>query len=298
MSPRLPAKESFVRTVHGDIPAQAMGFTHCHEHTFILAGRSSEIDADFLLDDLEKTTSELCQFYAIDGRTLVDGQSIGQERAPKLQQLASQRSGVNIIASTGFHRSLFYPADHFRFNESADELAARIVEEITQGMAIYNYDGSKVLERTNIRAGAIKFASDYHVIDDNSRKIAEAVAAAHLATGAPILTHCERGTCALEQVELFSKLGVHPSALLVSHLDRNLDLYLHEDVAHSGAYLVYDGLSRVEYHSDMAVIELIRRLLEEGYSRQILFGMDMGRHRCGNHTAADRAYAILATLSS
>jgi len=109
-----------------------------------------------------------------------------------------------------------------------------------------NYSGSEVVERTNIRAGLIKFASDYHVLNDNARKIAEAVAAAHLSTGAPILTHCERGTCAMEQVELFAKLGVHPSCLLVSHLDRNLDFYVHEDVAHAGAYLVYDGMSRVE----------------------------------------------------
>jgi len=273
--PRAPGKENFVRTVLGDIPAQEVGFTHCHEHLFILPGRSQEVDPGFLLDDLDKTTAELCLFYESDGRTVVDAQGIGQERAAKLLQLASQRSKVNIIASTGFHRGVFYAPDHFRYHESAEALAQRMIEEIDVGMAIYA--GSEVTERTDIRAGLIKFASDYHVINDNARKIAEAVAAAHLATGAPILTHCERGTCALEQVKLFSKLGVHPSCLLISHLDRNLDRYVHEDVAHAGAYLIYDGISRVEIHSDMEIIELIRRMLEEGYGRQILFGMDMGR---------------------
>ena len=269
-----PGKQNFVRTVLGDIPAQEVGFTHCHEHIFILPGLSQEVDPGFLLDDIDKTTAELGLFYAADGRTVVDAQGIGQERAPKLLQLASQRSKVNIIASTGFHRGVFYAPDHFRYRESAEALAQRMIEEINVGMAIYA--GSEVVERTNIRAGLIKFASDYHLIDDNARKIAEAVAAAHLATGAPILTHCERGTCALEQVQLFSKLGVHPSCLLISHLDRNLDRYVHEDVAHAGAYLVYDGISRVEIHSDMEIIELIRLMLEEGYGRQILFGMDMG----------------------
>jgi predicted metal-dependent phosphotriesterase family hydrolase len=272
---RAPLKQNFVRTVLGDIPAQEVGFTHCHEHIFILPGRSQEIDPSFLIDDLDKTTAELSSFYAADGRTVVDAQGIGQERAPKFLQLASQRSKVNIIASTGFHRGVFYAPDHFRYHESVDALAERMIEEINVGMAIYA--GSEIVERTNIRAGLIKFASDYHVINDNARKIAEAVAAAHLATGAPILTHCERGTCAIQQVELFSKLGVHPSCMLVSHLDRNLDLYVHEDVAHAGAYLVYDGMSRVELHPDMAIIDMIRRMLEEGYGRQILFGMDMGR---------------------
>ena len=70
---------------------------------------------------------------------------------------------------------------------------------------------------------------------------------------------------------------MHPSSLLLSHLDRNLDLYVHEDVAHAGAYLIYDGISRVEIHSDMEIIELMRHMLEEGYSRQVLLGMDMGK---------------------
>jgi 5-phospho-D-xylono-1,4-lactonase len=270
-----PAKENFVRTVLGDIPAQEVGFTHCHEHIFILPGRSQEVDPGFLLDDLDKTTAELGLFYANDGRTVVDAQGIGQERAPKLQRIASQRSKVNIIACTGFHRGAFYAPDHFRYHESVDLLAKRMIEEISVGMAIYS--GNEIVERTDIRAGLIKFASDYHCINDNARKIAEAVAQAHLATGAPIITHCERGTCSLEQVHLFEKLGVHPSCLLISHLDRNLDIFVHEDVAHAGAYLVYDGISRVEVHSDMEIIELIRRMLEEGYGRQILLGMDMGR---------------------
>jgi 5-phospho-D-xylono-1,4-lactonase len=271
----VPVKRSFVRTVLGDTPAQEVGFAHCHEHIFILPGQSQQVDPAFLLDDLDKTSAELGQFYAADGRTVVDAQGIGQERAPKLLQLASQRSKVNIIASTGFHRGAFYSPDHFRYHESVDAMAQRMIEEISVGMAIYS--GSEIVERTNIRAGLIKFASDYHVINDNARKVAEAVAAAHLATGAPILTHCERGTYAVEQVDMFAKLGVHPSCLLVSHLDRNLDLYVHEDVAHAGAYLVYDGMSRVELHPDMAIIDMIRRMLEEGYGRQILFGMDMGR---------------------
>jgi phosphotriesterase-related protein len=275
MSIQPTTKDSFVRTVLGDIPAKEVGFAHCHEHAFILPGRASEIDSDFLLDDLDKTAAELLEFRRCDGRTIVDAQAIGPERAPMLQKAASERSGVNIVASTGLYRGAFYPADHFRFRESADQIAKRFIEEIQSGMAIYR--GSEIIERTDIRAGMIKFATDYHVIDDNARKVAEAVAAAHLATGAPILTHCEKGTCGLEQIELFEKLGVHPSSMILSHLDRNLDIYLHEDIADSGAYLVYDSISRVELHPDQEIVQMICRMLEEGYGRQILLGMDMGR---------------------
>jgi phosphotriesterase-related protein len=273
MSSLPQAKEAFVRTVRGDIIAREVGLAHCHEHTFILPGPTTRLCPDAVLDDLDKTTAELADFYAVDGRTVVDAQAIGEERAPRLQRLASERSGVNIVAATGFQRAVCYPPEHFRFHQSPDQLAQRMIDEIQVGMAIYR--GAEVVDQTDVRAGVLKFATDYYRIDDEARKVAEAVAAAHLATGAPILTHTEHGTCALEQIELFERLGVVPSVLLISHLDRNLDLYLHEDVAAAGAYLVYDGISRLEFHSDFQVIQLIRRLLENGYGRQILLGMNM-----------------------
>jgi phosphotriesterase-related protein len=264
----------FIRTVRGDIRREDVGFTHSHEHTFILPGPSAVVNPALLLDDLEKTTAELAEFYAAGGRTVVDAQPIGQERAPPLQKAASERSGVNIVAATGFHRGVYYEADHFRFRESAGQLAARMLAEITVGMAVYR--GSETVEQTDVRAGILKFASDYHVIDDQARKAAEAVAMAHARSGAPILTHTEHGTCALEQIELFRRLGVQPTALLVSHLDRNPDFLLHDEVADAGAYLVYDGISRIKHQPDATIVQLICRMAEAGHARRILLGMDMG----------------------
>jgi len=119
--------EPIVRTVLGDISPAEVGFAHGHEHTFIMPGESCRLNSDLLLDDLEKTTAELKQFHAVGGRTVVDAQPIGPERAPRLQKTASKRSGVNIIASTGLHRACFYEENHFRFSEPVDALAERFV---------------------------------------------------------------------------------------------------------------------------------------------------------------------------
>lgn len=264
----------FIRTVRGDIAREDIGFTHCHEHTFILPGPSARVNPKLLLDDPEKTVAELAEYRASGGRTLVDAQPIGQERAPRLQKAASQRTGVNIIATTGFQRAAYYDADHFRFTESAEALAARLVAEITTGMA--EYCGAEATGRTEIRAGLLKFASDYHRIDDQARKVAEAVAIAHAQTGAPILTHTEHGTCGIDQVELFERLGVPASALLISHLDRNPDLFVHEEVADAGAYLIYDSISRIKDRPDSTLVTLISRMAEAGHASRILLGMDMG----------------------
>lgn len=274
MNPPAQRPPRFIRTVTGDIRAEDVGFAHCHEHAFILPGPSSRVNPQLLLDDLDKTTAELCEFYAAGGRTVVDAQPIGQERAPRLQQTASERSGVRIVATTGFHRSVYYDSDHFRFHEPIEKLAQRMIDEVMHGMC--EYRGPETLDRTDARAGLIKFASDYHVIDFHARKVAEAAAAAHLATGAPILTHTEQGTCGLEQIELFGSLGVQPSALLISHLDRNPDPFLHEEIADAGAYLVYDSISRIKYRPDSTLVHLICRMAEAGHAPRILLGMDMG----------------------
>lgn len=274
MATAVGVRSGFVRTVRGDLPQGDVGFTHCHEHTFILPGPSSRVNGDLLLDDLEKTTAELAEYFASGGRTVVDAQPIGPERAPRLQRMASERSGVHIVAATGFHRAVFYEEGHFRFHETAEQLAARLVAEVTEGMIQYDATGEG--EATDVRAGILKFASDYHHIDAQARKAAEAVAMAHLRTGAPILTHTEFGTCGLEQIALFRSFGVHPSALLISHLDRNPDLGLHEEIAGTGAYLVYDGVSRVKYHPDSTIVELICGLAQAGHVSRILLGMDMG----------------------
>lgn len=265
---------SFVRTVRGDIAPHEIGFTHCHEHTFIRPGPSARVNGELLLDSLDKTCAELNDFRAAGGRTVVDAQPIGPERAPRWQRLASERTGVHIVAATGFHRAIYYEPSHFRFHETAEPLAKRMVAEINQGMA--QYEATGMAQTTDVKAGILKFASDYHLIDAQAKKVAEAVAMAHLDTGAPILTHTEFGTCGLDQIALFSRLGVHPSALLISHLDRNPDPALHEEIADAGAYLVYDGVSRIKYHPDSTIVQLICRLAEAGHVPRILLGMDMG----------------------
>ena len=58
----------------------------------------------------------------------------------------------------------------------------------------------------------------------------EAAAEAHRRTGAPILTHCEAGTGALEQVALLADLGVHGRHIMLSHVDKVVDRDYHREI--------------------------------------------------------------------
>ena len=267
-----------IRTVTGDIPPEHLGITQPHEHTIILPGKSCEVNPALLLDSPECAIRELSDFKAAGGVSIVDAQPIGVERSPILMQKVSIQSGVQIVATTGFHRPCFYPPDHFLFTETADQLANRIVSEITEGMFDYS-----VPQPTSVKAGLVKWTSEYHYIPPVMQKAAEAAAIAHHRTGVPILTHTEHGTCGLEQIALMEKHGVKPTSIILCHTDRNPDKYLHKEIAQTGTFLVYDGVARTKYYPDSVIIDLILEICGSGWSDRIMLAMDIGTRTIWRH---------------
>ena len=259
----------FIRTVTGDISPENLGITQPHEHTIIMPGKSSQVYPALLLDSVETAIRELTDFKTAGGMSIVDAQPIGEERSPMKMQEISLQSGVQIVATSGFHRSVFYPDDHFLFSETVEQLAERIVREINDGMFDFSTG-----QATTIKAGLVKFASEYHYIPPSAQKAAHAACLAHQQTGVPILTHTEHGTFGLEQITLAEKFGVPPEAMILSHVDRNPDRYLHREMASTGAYLVYDGVARTKYYPDSVVIDLIFDMFDAGFGDRIMLAMD------------------------
>ena len=44
-----------------------------------------------------------------------------------------------------------------------------------------------------------------------------------------------------------------------------------------GAYVIHDGPSKVKYGTDERIIEILRKLVEDGYANRQLLSCDMGR---------------------
>ena len=269
---------SIIRTVTGDILPEQLGVTQPHEHIVLLSGRSSEINSALLLDLPACAVRELADYKACGGATIVDAQPICVERSPILLKEISLKSDVQIVATSGFHRPCFYPDDHFLFAETAEQLAERIVREITIGMFDYSAN-----QATSIKAGLVKWTSEYHHIPPVMQKVAEAAAIAHHQTGVPILTHTEMGTCALEQIELTAKHGAKPSAMILCHTDRNPDKYLHKEIASTGARLVYDGVARTKYWPDSVIIDLILEMFDAGFGDRMMLAMDCASRTIWRH---------------
>ena len=66
----------------------------------------------------------------------------------------------------------------------------------------------------------------------------------HRRTGVPILTHCEHGTGALEQIRVLRDHGVAARHIVLSHVDKVVDRGYHRELLATGAYGEYDGSFR------------------------------------------------------
>ncbi|HEY59477.1 MAG TPA: hypothetical protein G4N92_02145 [Anaerolineae bacterium] len=265
-----------IRTVLGDISPQELGFTDAHEHLIIDRDYVLVQNPDYRLDSVEKTSREVKTFLDAGGKSFVEMTCLAFGRSAKKMMLVSQQTGAHIIASTGFHRPNFYIDSHWRFFYSVDQLARIMIEEIEQGMDENQYNGP-LIDQTSAKAGVIKIATGYYVIKPEDEVTIRAAAIANQETGAPILTHTEEGTLGLEQIEMLGKLGVAPQNITVGHYDRNPDFFLHRELAKTGCYLEYDTPSRRKYFPESHFVELVRKMVEAGFGKQILWGGDLSR---------------------
>jgi phosphotriesterase-related protein len=107
----------------------------------------------------------------------------------------------------------------------------------------------------------------------------DAAVHAHRETGAPIMTHTELSRDGVEQAEYLIGKGVQPRSIIVSHMDRVIDVRRNLNLARLGVFLQYDTIARSGYHSDEDEVTLIRTMVQNGYSDRILLGMDSTRER-------------------
>jgi len=254
-----------IQTVLGPIAPDDLGVTYGHDHLiFQPPSPVAEQDPDLGLNSVEAAIVELSHFKTAGGRALVEMTTVDVGRAPERLRYIARATGVHIVAATGYNKAKF--CERIVLVKTEDEIAADMVHEVMEGM-----DG------TSIRAGVIKASSSKDEMTVGEERVFRAAAKAHLRTGAPISTHTEAGTFALEQIALLRSLGVRPVHIIIGHLDRNLDWEYHLAIAQTGVFMGYDNVSKEKYGHDARRIDFIRRLSAAGFGGQILLSGDWSR---------------------
>ena len=292
-----------VQPVLGPVSPEALGQTLAHEHLLIdlecyfeapeeatergwvnapvemdnlgaLPARwRHNLDQMKLLDESVATT-EAMAFRLAGGGTVVDVTSKGIGRDPLALARISRATGLNIVMGGGYYIPLSHPAD---MDERTEEsIYDEMVRDVTQGVG-----------ETGIRTGIIGELGNTAPLTDNSKKILRAAGAASRDTGAPISIHPGAET-ALEIIDILSKAGADPNRVAMGHLGMG-----HRDpatllaIVESGAYAQFDHFGAFEDTSlrslastsmvvnDVQRLEMVERLVKEGYEDRLLFSHDV-----------------------
>lgn len=195
-------------------------------------------------------------------KTFVDPCPIELGRDVSLMREISERSGVNIICTTGFyHEDLGLPT-YWRAR-NVEEITELFVREITHGIG-----------DTGVKAGAIKVSTGSPVISAQEKKFVAAACIAHKATGVPIITHTTNGFAGPEQQQLFANGGVPANACLIGHCCCNPDPVYHRRIVDGGSYIGFDQIGMFYYQTDEVRADNLVRLLRHGFRAQIMMSMD------------------------
>lgn len=260
-----------IPTLSGDIDAEWLGMTLMHEHVFVLnAELVVNYPDQFLADELvDRAVSYLNQVKDGGVDTIVDLTVMGNGRNIPLVRRVAERSKVNIVAATGWYT--FHEAPTFanlngpgRLMGGPDPLAEIFIRDITEGIG-----------DTGVKAGVLKFATDHHGMTDGVQIIMQAVADAHLQTGAPIFTHSDPNLGnGLDQQDYLESRGVDLAGVVIGHCGDTTDLDYLRRIADRGSVLGMDrfGLeSRLPYQER---IDTVAKLCQQGYASRIVIATD------------------------
>jgi phosphotriesterase-related protein len=253
------------------------------------------------IDEPEKTAVDVRAYKAAGGSALVDAQPVFTGRNAETLLRLSGECGVHIVASTGFHKLMYYGKDNPFLALSEDVVAGLFTSEIETGMYgapfypsgeplraegdvpapadMAGGSGRPCLPGSAARAGVIKAALEPEATELHAR-LFRAAARASLATGAAIMIHVDKGANPLAMAGALAAMGVRGDRLAFCHLDRaEPDIRVHKELASKGAYIEYDTVARPKYHSDEREADIICEMIGAGFADRVLLSLDVTRER-------------------
>ena len=255
-----------IRTLLGDIDPKDLGYTMAHEHILDEPAVGGYNDPDHQLNDFDKSLEMMERYKKIGGLSVAEASTKHWGRNTLGMAEISKRSGVNIICCTGYLCENQVDMNVWINDKTIDDIEKEMIDEVNVGM-----------DNTEHKAGWIKFGTSYNYISKREEMIARAAARASIKTGAPVHSHTSTGTMGLEQIQILKEEGMDLNHFCVAHVSRNPDYWYHKKMLEQGVYLIYDGPGKAKYYTDEVLIELLRKLVKDGYEDKIMLSNDMGK---------------------
>lgn len=250
-----------VNSVLGTIKPESLGFTLMHEHITSMNTSMNQAFPDWFnrQETLEQAVNELKYAKQQGLQTIVDATPINLGRDVTLLQKIAEKSGVNIIPSTG----LYWVEEPFLFGWEIDNLVDLLLHEVKEGIL-----------GTKIRPGVIKCASETEISPTNE-KLLRMAGRLHQKSGLPIITHSssiiQNG---IAQLDILLDEGVNVNKLVIGHCGDTTDLDYLETLLGSGCFVGLDRFGIDMFLPTESRIQVCVDLIEKGYEDQIVFSHD------------------------
>ena len=234
------------------------------------------IKDNLVLNSLDDAVQEVEHFKRAGGQTIVDCTSIGIGRDMRQLQALATRSGLNIVAGCGYYTHDTHPAtmDDWSVEKIADQMLGDLLEGV---------DG------TGIKAGIYGEIGTSAPLRPNELKCLQATALAFQQHRAEIQVHTfPWARVGLEAAQALISAGVDPAKIVICHIDIEFHIDYLEDLLKLGVNIEFDNFGKEFYilkqdrgfaggvfARDLERVQVILRLLEGGFLRQILITNDI-----------------------
>ena len=256
-----------VQTVTGEVNTDRLGSVLMHEHIYSSSmGIALSYPQLYFEGTEEKIERDLRELKEGGISTVVDATPVGLGRDVKGLKRASEKTGVNIIATTGW----WGVEPPYAGPIPEDKWAQAFIDDIQKGC-----DG------TDIRAGILKAAMDKEGPTPWNIKTHHAAGIASKQTGAKIMLHtyCPTET-PRHQLRLLKEVGVDMNNVAVDHIPETTDLDFVKWIYDQGVWLGIDRLPIISLPGEYAVaaetrIRFIKVMLDAGMGDRMLFSHDI-----------------------
>lgn len=264
-------QNDYAMTVIGPVNVSQLGLTLSHEHILVdFIGADKVNKKRYDRDEVFKTALPFLNDVKKNGcNTFIDCTPPYIGRDVQLLKNLSDETGLNIITPTGYYGAAQekYVPKH-AYTETAEQLSARWIKEWKEG-----------IEGTGIKPGFIKTGVDRAPLSDVLRKLIDAAALTHLATGLSIGVHTGDGTAAEEQLEILASRKVSPAARIWIHAQNEKDHAFHIRAAQRGSWLSFDGIRKESVAENVKSFQVMKK---EGLLDFVLASQDSGWYNVGD----------------
>ena len=294
-----------VMTVLGPIAPDALGPTLIHEHVLfdltvyhhMLVARGEAALPDEPLElahlylvrhnvpslrdntfqrDVDVAARELEHYKRLGGGTVVEVSSIGLAPDPAGLAELARRTGLNIIAGTGYYIGASHPPD--LAGKTADQVADEMLRDVAEG-----FPG------TNVRAGVIGEIGTSEPLTPTERVVLEASGRVQAETGAALVMHPDSKHRSYEPIartlDILATAGAALDRVIVSHCDERLheSYESYAKLAALGCTLAFDTFGKQHYYpargrqypNDEKRVQTVARLVADGLAGAITLAHDV-----------------------